>query len=99
MFKRVLVASVFVVVGSIASEARPVLAGHPAECNVTMPCDFSFSQARQTILRGSPPMQRASFPVAGLDVGRGQEAGRLVALVPFVAAGLQYGFSVASSQS
>jgi hypothetical protein len=75
MFKRVLVASVFVVVGSIASEARPVLAGHPAECNVTMPCDFSFSQARQTILRGSPPMQRASFPVAGLDVGRGQVVG------------------------
>ncbi|WP_235977371.1 hypothetical protein [Bradyrhizobium archetypum] len=44
MLKQVVVASVLVVIGSIASEARPSRIGQIAECNVTMPCDFSFSQ-------------------------------------------------------
>lgn len=55
MFKRVLVASVLVVVGSIASEARPLRTTHAPECNVTMPCDFSFSPGRGDGPSGSTP--------------------------------------------
>ena len=48
MFKRVLVASAFVVLASSASEARTTrVFGQASECNVTMPCDFSFSQTRR----------------------------------------------------
>ena len=43
----VLVASVFVVISSSASDARPSrLSINVSECNVTMPCDFSGSQTR-----------------------------------------------------
>ena len=47
MVKQVLSACLFVLVSSFASEARPnrVLQAH--ECNVTMPCDFSYSQPRR----------------------------------------------------
>ncbi len=45
MLARVLVASILVVLGSIASEAHPFRAAPPPECNVTMPCDFSYSIA------------------------------------------------------
>ena len=47
MFNKVLIASLLVVTGSIASEARPFRAGQIPECNVSMPCDYSFSQARR----------------------------------------------------
>jgi len=47
MFKRVIFASLIVVTGSIASEARPLRTGQIPECNVTMPCDLSFSQTRR----------------------------------------------------
>jgi hypothetical protein len=47
MLRQVLVASLFVVTGSIASEARPFRAGQIPECNVIMPCDLSFSQTRR----------------------------------------------------
>ena len=46
MFKPVLSACFFVIVGSIPSEARPYRIAHAPECNVTMPCDFSNSQPR-----------------------------------------------------
>ena len=46
MFKRVFSACVFFVLGSVASEARPYRIHQAPECNVTMPCDFSFSQTR-----------------------------------------------------
>ncbi|WP_027577212.1 hypothetical protein [Bradyrhizobium sp. WSM1743] len=44
MFKRVISACFFVVLGSAASEARPYRIHQAPECNVTMPCDFSYSQ-------------------------------------------------------
>jgi hypothetical protein len=47
MFKQVLSACLFVIVGSIPSEARPYRTLQAAECNVTMPCDFSNSQSRR----------------------------------------------------
>ena len=47
MLKQVLIASLFVATGSIASEARPFRTGQIPECNVTMPCDFSFLQTRR----------------------------------------------------
>jgi hypothetical protein len=47
MLKRVLIASLFVVTGSVASDARPSLTGQVPECNVTMPCDFSGSHVRR----------------------------------------------------
>lgn len=45
MFKPVLVASLFILTGVTASQARPFRTSRIPECNVTMPCDFSFSQA------------------------------------------------------
>lgn len=47
MIKQVLSACLFVAVTSVASEARPYRILQAAECNVTMPCDFSFSQMRR----------------------------------------------------
>ncbi|MBP0110168.1 MULTISPECIES: hypothetical protein [Bradyrhizobium] len=47
MFKRVFSACFFVVLGSVASEARPYRVHQAPECNVTMPCDFSYSQTRR----------------------------------------------------
>lgn len=79
MFKNALVALVFTLVGPIASEARTFRPAHPTECNVTMPCDFSYSQERrQTNPRRSQLRERNSesqISVAGLDVGRGRVIG------------------------
>lgn len=47
MIKRVISACVFVAVSSVASEARPSRNFQAAECNVTMPCDFSYAQPRR----------------------------------------------------
>lgn len=47
MFKRVFSACLFVALGSVASEARPYRIHQASECNVTMPCDFSYSQTRR----------------------------------------------------
>jgi hypothetical protein len=48
MIKQVLVTSAFIILVSSASEARPSrIIGQASGCNVTMPCDFSYSQARQ----------------------------------------------------
>ncbi|WP_284270106.1 hypothetical protein [Bradyrhizobium iriomotense] len=47
MFKPVLVASLLVAIWSTASEARPSRTNPASECNVTMPCDFSYSQVRR----------------------------------------------------
>ncbi|WP_035684434.1 hypothetical protein [Bradyrhizobium sp. Cp5.3] len=47
MFKQVLSACLFFTVSSIASEARPYRISQARECNVTMPCDFSYSQTRR----------------------------------------------------
>ncbi|WP_197424449.1 hypothetical protein [Bradyrhizobium yuanmingense] len=47
MFKRVFSACVLVILGSITSEARPYRIHQAPECNVTMPCDFSYSQTRR----------------------------------------------------
>jgi hypothetical protein len=46
--QRVLFAFAFIALASTASEARPLrTAGQASECNISMPCDFSFSQTRR----------------------------------------------------
>jgi hypothetical protein len=48
MHQRVLIAFAFIALASTASEARPSrIAGQASECNISMPCDFSFSQTRR----------------------------------------------------
>lgn len=47
MIKRVISACLFVAVSSVASEARPSRSVQAPGCNVTMPCDFSYSQPRR----------------------------------------------------
>ena len=43
MFKQVISACCFFVITSLNSEARPYRLERASECNVTMPCDFSYS--------------------------------------------------------
>lgn len=60
MFKSVLSACLFVAFSSVASEARPYRSHQAPECNITMPCDFSYSQTRrEPTLR--PSLQRSSL--------------------------------------
>ncbi|MEZ2143075.1 hypothetical protein AAE026_12270 [Bradyrhizobium sp. DN5] len=47
MFRSVLSACLLVAFSSVASEARPYRIHQVPECNVTMPCDFSYSQTRR----------------------------------------------------
>lgn len=47
MLKTVISACAFVVLSSVISEARPYRIHQAPECNVTMPCDFSYSQTRR----------------------------------------------------
>jgi hypothetical protein len=66
MLKQVFVASLFVVTGSVASEARHFPVGQAPECNVIMPCELSFSQTRRerVTLYARPPQlseRRASL--------------------------------------
>ncbi|MBR0956850.1 hypothetical protein [Bradyrhizobium japonicum] len=61
MFKRVFSACLFVVLGSAASEARPYRIHQAPECNVTMPCDFSYSQTRRERTSRSSLISRPSL--------------------------------------
>ena len=47
MIKRVISACFFIAVSSVASEARPYRNLQAPECNVTMPCDFSYAQTQR----------------------------------------------------
>jgi hypothetical protein len=47
MIKRVLSACIFVIASFAAAEARPYRTLQAPECNVTMPCDFSYAQPRR----------------------------------------------------
>ncbi|MBR1290205.1 MULTISPECIES: hypothetical protein [Bradyrhizobium] len=47
MYRLVISAYLFVVLSSVTSEARPYRIHHASECNVTMPCDFSYSQMQR----------------------------------------------------
>ncbi|MCK1394071.1 hypothetical protein [Bradyrhizobium sp. 1] len=47
MIKRVLSACIFVIVSFAAAEARPYRTHQAPECNITMPCDFSYAQPRR----------------------------------------------------
>ncbi|UFW43399.1 hypothetical protein BcanWSM471_10065 [Bradyrhizobium sp. WSM471] len=78
MLRRVFVAFVLVIVGATASEARRLHFNKAPECNVTMPCDFSFSQPnlfsdsrRSQALR----VARAQMSYAEVTVDRGQVVG------------------------
>jgi len=62
MHQRVLIAFAFIAFASTVSEARPVrTAGQASECNISMPCDFSFSQTRRIPFYGQGP-QRIEGP-------------------------------------
>ena len=43
MFGRIVIASAVVLAACFSSEARPLRATPPPKCNVSMPCDFSYS--------------------------------------------------------
>lgn len=55
MIKTVLSACIFVVASSAVADARPYRAVQASECNVTMPCDFSYSPTRRE--RAPRPLQ------------------------------------------
>lgn len=57
MIKQVVSACFLVVAASAASEARPYRIVQASECNVTMPCDFSYSQPRRERAQRSPSLQ------------------------------------------
>lgn len=61
MFKPVLSACLFVAFSSVASEARPYRIHQAPECNVTMPCDFSYSQTRRERTSRFSPASRSSL--------------------------------------
>jgi hypothetical protein len=61
MFKLVLSACLFVVFSSVASEARPYRIHQAPECNVTMPCDLSYSQTRRERIPRSSLTSRSSL--------------------------------------
>ncbi|MBX9649285.1 MAG: hypothetical protein K2X57_19775 [Xanthobacteraceae bacterium] len=66
MLKLVFVASAFLAITSTASEARPFrTTGQAPGCNVTMPCDFSTSQPRQSITRTLQRSEARSTPRVG----------------------------------
>ncbi|MDE2376782.1 MAG: hypothetical protein KGM94_05870 [Bradyrhizobium sp.] len=84
MFQRVLVASVLVIAASVSSEARPLHTSPPKECNVIMPCDFSFAQsqgpkmvrvARRAQLSQSYAMGSVRSVPSEASVGTGQVVG------------------------
>jgi hypothetical protein len=82
MLKQVFFASLFVVTGSNASEARPFRNGQMPECNVTMPCNFSFSPTHRAKVspyaRPSQFLERRAVDhsaSAEANVPRGQDVG------------------------
>ncbi|MEH2567463.1 hypothetical protein V1289_007090 [Bradyrhizobium sp. AZCC 2289] len=70
MLKQVLIVSLFVVTGSIASEARPFRTGQIPECNVTMPCDFSFSRTRGARVSQYTRYDHAAVAEANIPLGQ-----------------------------
>jgi hypothetical protein len=91
MFKQLLIASVVIVVGSIASEARTFRTGQIPECNVTMPCDFSLPQTRSEKVsryaRSPRPLEGRTLvdgrsSAAEANVARGQIVGNRPAGCP-----------------
>jgi hypothetical protein len=51
MFKPVFVSLILLLICSFGVEARPIRISHASECNVTMPCDFSFLHASPRYLK------------------------------------------------
>ncbi len=86
MFDRIVIASAFVLATSISSEARPLRAVSPPECNVSMPCDFSSLEAHtQRVIGPAHRLQRytarslrmsvASSDMSGTKIVGGRPAG------------------------
>ncbi|WGD49137.1 hypothetical protein QA641_26250 [Bradyrhizobium sp. CB1650] len=74
MFRQVVASCLFVIVSSIASEARPYRIHQAVECNVTMPCDFSHSQTRRERVSRSPLQAYRSAQLTVTDAGSASTA-------------------------
>ncbi|UPJ54790.1 hypothetical protein IVB24_18915 [Bradyrhizobium sp. 192] len=66
MIKQVVSACFLVVAASAASEARPYRIVQASECNVTMPCDFSYSQTHRA---RAPRQQLQAYRSTRMTVG------------------------------
>ena len=83
MIQRVLIACLFVVAGSAASEARPLQTSYARECNVTMPCDFSLAQSQKPTMsrlthRGQLSQSYAMASVRPASSEASVDAGRVI---------------------
>ncbi|WP_244553818.1 hypothetical protein [Bradyrhizobium arachidis] len=61
MFKQVVSACCFVAITSLNSDARPYQVDRASECNITMPCDFTYysqTLTQRTVLRRSSRTHR-----------------------------------------
>jgi hypothetical protein len=88
MYKQVPVAFAFIALVSTASEARPSrIMGQASECNISMPCDFSFSRTRripfnsygqgqQSVERRAIVQQNSSYPREAAEAGSRAIGGR-----------------------
>jgi hypothetical protein len=69
MFKLVLSAFLVFAACSTASEARPYRTNQAPECNVIMPCDFSYSQTRRERVSRSSLQAYRSMRLTVTDAG------------------------------
>jgi hypothetical protein len=78
MFSRVFLACFFWGLSCLISEARPLRAIHPRECNVIMPCDFSSLRGLRLVSPRSELSQRTAMAhnsFASADVAEGRIVG------------------------
>jgi hypothetical protein len=102
MYKRVAFAFVFIGLGCLASEARPLHIDHARECNLTMPCDFP--QVVATLIFNNRPCNgqraRAVHSLAPiLQEVKSSEADRLAVLDRFAVVAQPCEYLVASFQN
>ena len=69
MIKRVVSACLFIFVSCEASEARPYRALQAPECNITMPCDFSYAPPRRERAHGASLQAYRSTQMTVTDAG------------------------------
>lgn len=73
MRNQVFIASLLVVIASSAHARPSHIVGQAAGCNVTMPCDFSFSQTRRALIKSYTQEPQRSEARAGNRYSGGAE--------------------------